>query len=333
MKNALVAFPSPVRKGTPMPVEISHRFIRSLFVATALVALFLGAIESAFAASNTQPKSFASPQDAATALFDATKAKDQKAIIEILGPSYRDWIVSGDPVQDAQRLERFATAYGENSTVINEGENKASLTIGKDDYPFPFPIVKRGDKWQFDPEAGKNELLNRAIGRNELETIQTLLAIVDAQREYAQRDRNDNGVPDYATKFKSSPGKKDGLYWVAQPGEPESPLGPLVAGAVREGYKARNEGPIPFHGYYFRLLRGQGAQAPGGAYDYVVKGKMIGGFAVLAYPARYGISGVKTFAVNHDGVVYDADLGAKTETVAPKIKLFNPDGSWKKVEK
>ena len=316
-----------------MPIETSYRIIRWFFAGAALLILAFGAIDPVAAAPQAQPKSFASPQDAAKALFEAAKAKDQKAIVEILGPAYRDWILSGDPVQDAQRVDRFVTAYAEKSSVASEGENKASLAIGNDDYPFPFPIVKSDGKWMFDADAGREELLNRAIGRNELDTIQTLLAIVDAQREYAQRDRNDNSVPEYARKFRSSPGKKDGLYWASQPGETESPLGPLFAGAVREGYKAAKRGPMPYHGYYFRILTGQGDKAPGGAYGYVVKGNMVGGFAVLAYPARYGISGIKTFAVNHDGVVYETDLGAKTEKAAPKIRLFNPDGSWKKVEK
>jgi hypothetical protein len=320
------------RERSAMSSRSTARMIR-LLVAVAGLCVVL-ASGTAMAAPKPQPQqtSFATPQAAAEALFQAAKAKDQAAIVGILGPSFRDWILSGDPVQDAQRVERFVTAYGQKSRVTNEGDAKAVLSVGDDDFPFPFPIVKSGDAWRFDPEAGREEMLNRAIGRNELNTIQTLLAIVDAQRDYAARPRPDNAAPDYAQKFRSSPGKTDGLFWPTQQGEPASPLGPLVAGAVREGYKAKDSGPVPFHGYYFRILTRQGDKAPGGATDYVVKGRMIGGFAALAYPARYGISGVKTFAVSHDGVVYETDLGADTGKAAPKITTFNPDSRWTKVE-
>jgi hypothetical protein len=309
--------------------------IRLLVAAAGLcLALTTGA---ATAAPQTQQKSFATPQAAAEALFQAAKAKDRAAIVGILGPSVREWILSGDPVQDAERVDRFVAAYAQKSSVKNEGDAKAVLAVGDDDFTFPFPIVKSGDgkngeAWRFDPEAGREEVLNRAIGRNELDTIQTLLAIVDAQRDYAARTRTDNGAPDYAQKLRSSPGKTDGLFWPTKQGEAASPLGPLVADAVREGYKAKGDGPVPYHGYYFRILTRQGDKAPGGAVDYVVKGRMIGGFAVLAYPARYGISGVKTFAVGHDGVVYETDLGADTGKAAAKITTFNPDSRWTKVE-
>lgn len=316
----------------PMPNGTSSRLLRWFLAAGALLILLASGLDPVLAASPAQPKSFDSPNQAAQALYDAAKAKDQKAVVEILGPAYRKWILSGDTVQDAQRVERFVAAYAEKATVANDSDDKATLAIGNDDYPFPFPIVKTADKWSFDPDAGRDELLNRAIGRNELNTIQTILAIVDAQREYARRDRSDNGVPEYARKFRSRPGKKDGLFWVAQQGEPESPLGPLVAGAVSEGYSASKSGPVPFHGYHFRILTRQGDQAAGGAYPYVLRGKMVGGFAVLAYPARYGISGIKTFTVNHDGVVYETDLGLNTGRAALKIRSFNPDSRWKEVE-
>lgn len=337
MIRALFATPVPdlLRERSTMPSKTSARVSCWLVVAVTVLAALAGAgtsVAAAPRAQQAQPTSFDTPQAAAAALFEAAKAKDRKAIVAILGPAVRTWILSGDPVQDAQRVERFVAAYGQKSSIGNEGDAKAVLTVGDDGFPFPFPIVKSDGKWRFDPEAGREELLNRAIGRNELSTIEALLAVVDAQRDYARLDRDDDGAADYARRFRSRPGKKDGLYWPVKQGGPESPLGPLFAGAVREGYKARDAKPIPFHGYYFRILTAQGPKASGGAYDYLVKGKMIGGFAVLAYPARYGISGIKTFAVNHDGVVYEADLGPTTGTAATKIRAFDPDDRWTKVE-
>jgi hypothetical protein len=204
------------------------------------------------------------------------------------------------------------------------------LAAGEGDWTFPAPLVRKGDKWSFDTESGHQEFLNRRVGRNELDTMQTLLAIVDAQREYASTDADGNGLADYAARFASSPGKKDGLYWPTQNGEPQSPLGPLVAKAVLEGYrgKAKAGTPQPYHGYIYRMLTAQGKNAKGGAFNYLVRGKMFGGFAVLAYPASYGNSGVKTFMVNHDGVLYERDLGPSTAAQAAKIKLFDPGAGW-----
>ncbi len=277
-------------------------------------------------------RTFATPEEAAKALAEAVKAADAKAIVEIVGPASRSWILTGDKVADANDWKRFAAAYDEKNALAKEGDAKAVLIVGKDDFPFPAPLVKRGDRWAFDAEAGREEVTNRRVGRNELDTIQTLLAIVDAQREYAASDADGNGLHDYADRFVSSPGKKDGLYWETKPGEPQSPLGPLAAKAVKEGYggKAKGGGPVPYHGYYFRILKAQGKGAPGGAYDYVVKGKLFGGFAVVAYPSKYGVSGVMSFIVNHDGVVYEADLGKDTAAVAGSMKRFDPDQRWKK---
>ena len=189
---------------------------------------------------------------------------------------------------------------------------------------FPIPLVKKGEVWSFDTDKGREEILNRRIGENELSTIQTMLAIVDAEREYAMKDDDSDGVPEYAQKFLSDPGKKNGLYWETKEGEEPSPLGPAAAQAKKEGYKKSGDKPIPFHGYYYRILKAQGKNAAGGAYDYVVKGKMIGGFAVVASPAKYGNSGVMTFLVNHDGVVYQKDLGKKTEQAARQHKEIRP---------
>ena len=193
----------------------------------------------------------------------------------------------------------------------------------------------RGGQWAFDANAGREELLNRRVGRNELDTIQTLLAIVDAQREYAADDADGNGYADYARRFRSSPGKKDGLYWPDATGKSPSPLGPMVAEAAREGYGKTPPDPakpVAFHGYHYRILTGQGKDAPGGAYDYLVRDKLLGGFAVVAWPANYGSSGVTTFLVNHDGVVYEKDLGTKTPGIAGTMTRFNPDATWRKAQ-
>jgi hypothetical protein len=205
------------------------------------------------------------------------------------------------------------------------------LVYGDDDFPFAIPIVKKGEQWHFDTDAGRSEILARRIGRNELATIQVCLAYVDAQREYGSTDRDGDGLFEYAQKFRSTPGKEDGLYWPSEPGQPESPLGELVADARSEGYAGKPQGS-PYHGYLFKLLKAQGPHAEGGAYDYVVRGNMIGGFALVAYPAQYGVSGIMTFVVNHDGVVYSKDLGPNTTKLAAAMTRYDPDSSWKKEE-
>lgn len=278
-------------------------------------------------------RTFATPEDAAKALVDAVRASDAKALVDIVGPGSRTWIFTGDDVSDANEWKQFVAAYDAKNALVKEGDARAVLQIGTDPVPFAAPIVKRGDAWAFDAEAGREEVTNRRVGRNELDTIQTLLAIVDAQREYAAKDADGNGLADYAARFVSTPGKKDGLYWETKPGEATSPLGLLAAKAVKEGYggKRKDGSPVPYNGYYFRMLTaGQGGFAPGGKHDYLVKGKLFGGFAVVAYPARYGVSGVMSFLVNHDGVVYEADLGKDTAGVAGKLTRFDPDKRWKK---
>ena len=222
------------------------------------------------------------------------------------------------------------TAFEEAHKIEMQGDAKAVLNVGKDDWPLPVPIVKRGDAWRFDAKKGQDELVNRRIGKNELSTIQVLLAIVDAQREYSSEDRDGDGRLAYAQRFFSEKGKRDGLYWASQAGEPESPLGSLAATASNEGYKRVEGEPTPYHGYYFRILTGQGKDASGGAYSYVAKGHMMGGFAIVAWPAKYGSSGVMTFIVNQDGVVYEKNLGSNTAAEVAKIRTFNPDKSWSK---
>ena len=271
-------------------------------------------------------QAFPSPDDAAGALASAVKSGTRREMLRVLGADGEDIIASGDEVADSEARQRFTSAYDTKHSVRLEGDSKAVIVLGNDDFPFPIPLMKKKAGWEFDTAAGRLEILYRRIGRNELDAIQTCLAFVDAQHEYAGKDRGD-GAGVYAQRIVSSAGKKDGLYW---PGD-DSPLGELAAQASAEGYKV-GSGPIPYHGYYYRILTQQGGNAPGGAMDYVVKGKMIGGFALLAWPAEYGNSGVMTFLVNHNGVVYQKDLGDYSMKLVRRINAFDPDQTWKKVE-
>ena len=303
------------------------RRISALYVfSIALVMVAMMTFSSTLFAAVKQ-KSFGSAEEAVKALVTAARNNDDKELLAIFGPDAKDLIFSGDKVADKERREKVIAAYDEQHKLVPEG-NSMIFVIGKKDFPFPIPIVKRGETWIFDTKKGKEEVLNRRIGANELDAIQTCLAVVDAQREYAMVDRDG----EYAEKFASDPGKKNGLYWPTKEGEKPSPLGQLLAKAKSEGYskKGTSGKPEPYHGYYYRILKGQGKNASGGAYDYVINGKMIGGFAVVAWPAKYGNSGVMTFIVNHDGIVYQKDLGPKTEQTAKKMTVFDPDTSWKK---
>ena len=283
-------------------------------------------------AASKSAKTFASAQEAAAALAAALRAGNRDELFAVLGPDSRSWVLSGDEVADKADWKRFLDAYEQKNAVQVSGE-KAVLEVGNDAWPFPAPIVNKGGKWAFDANAGREEVINRRVGRNELDTIQTLLAVVDAQREYAAGDMDGNGFADYARRVRATPGKKDGLYWPDEAGKPPSPLGPLVAEATAEGYGKGQAGkPQPYHGYHYKLLTSQGKNAPGGAYDYVVGGKLLGGFALVAYPASYGSSGVMTFVVNHEGVVYEKDLGASTAAVASSMTRFDPDKTWRKAQ-
>ena len=274
-------------------------------------------------------QAYPSPEDAAAALAAAVKSGTKREILKVLGRGAEDIIESGDDVEDAETRKAFISNYDTKHSIKAEGNKKATLILGADDFPFPIPLVNNRTGWEFDPAAGRIEILYRRIGRNELDAVQTSLAYVDAQNEYAEKDRTGEGVGVYAQRIVSSPGKKDGLFW-RDDREP-SPLGELAAQASTEGYKV-GEQASPYHGYYFRILKGQGANAPGGALNYVVKDKMIGGFGLIAYPAEYGNSGVMTFMVNHAGTVYQKDLGARTESIAKRMYLFDPDQTWKKVD-
>jgi len=275
-----------------------------------------------------QQKTFSSAEEAVKATVAAARSNSDKQLLTVFGAQAKEILFSGDAVADRQRREQFIAAYDENNRLVTEGENTI-LIVGKQEWAFPIPIVKKGASWVFDTAKGKQEILNRRIGENELNTIQTCLAIVDAEREYAMKDRDRNGLLEYAQKFVSDPGKKNGLYWEAKQGEPQSPLGPIMFQARSQGYQGKpSTTPTPYHGYNYRVLTAQGKDAPGGAYSYLLKGKMIGGFAVVASPAEFGNSGVMTFVVNHDGNVFQKNLGANTSAIARSMKEYNPDKTW-----
>jgi len=294
-------------------------------VAVALLMLPVSAQEG-------KQKVFGSPEDAMKALAEAARARDTKGMMAILGPEGEDIISSGDAVADKDTQERFVKAYQEKVDFVKEKEDRVSIIIGNDNWPFPIPIVRRGESWVFDTKAGREEVLSRRIGRNELNAIQVCGAYVEAQREYASTDRERDGIIQYAQKVISDPYRRNGLYWEVGEGEIESPLGPFIAQATEKGYTKKGDKPIPYHGYYYKILKGQGMSAPGGSYKYVINGHMVAGFALVAWPAEYGVSGVTTFVVNQNGMVYEKDLGPKTEAVAKTMTLYNPDRTWRRAQ-
>jgi hypothetical protein len=273
-------------------------------------------------------QSFKTPEEAVDALVSAAKAHDRKSVLTVLGAGAADIVSSGDEVADVSDRDRVLEAYDAKHQLVMEGADKAVLVLGNQDWPFPIPLVRKDGTWRFDTAAGREEILFRRVGRNELSAIQAILAYVDAQHEYAEKGVGGNGV--YAQRIVSRPGTKDGLYWPAQSGEDESPLGEFAASAAAEGYRAGQQ-RIPYHGYYYKVLTRQGPNASGGALDYVVRGKMIGGFALVAYPAQYDNSGVMTFLVNHQGTIYEKDLGPQTAAIAGGMTAFNPDSTWQRV--
>jgi hypothetical protein len=294
-------------------------------VAVALLMLPVSAQEG-------KQKAFGSPEDAMKALAEAVQAGDTKGMMAILGPEGEDIISSGDAVADKETQERFVKAYQERADFVKEKDDRVSIIVGNDNWPFPIPIVKRGEGWVFDTKAGREEVLSRRIGRNELKSIEMCGAYVEAQREYASTDRERDGIIQYAQKVMSDPYRRNGLYWEVAEGEIPSPLGPFFAQAAGEGYTKKGDKPIPYHGYYYKILKAQGMSAAGGAYKYVINGHMVAGFALVAWPAEYGVSGVMTFVVNQNGMVYEKDLGPKTEAVAKAMTLYNPDRTWKRAQ-
>ena len=317
-------------------MALNAKFISARLRRAALATAFAGLVALAAGGevlAGPEQKTFASPTQAAQALADALSANDTQSAEAILGPQGEKLLHSGDAVADRNAAQRFLRAYAKQHRLEQQSEAMAILHVGEQDWPFPIPLVRKNGAWLFDTAAGANEILNRRIGRNELNAIQVCLAVVDAQREYASTDHDGSGVRAFARRLVSTPGKKDGLYWPSGSGEPPSPLGPLVARAADEGYptSAPAGKRVPYHGYYYKMLTGQGPDANGGAYDYLVESRMVGGFALVAYPARYKVSGIMTFIVNHDGTVYEKDLGQDTSELAVSTTSFNPDQTWHRV--
>jgi len=287
------------------------------------------------AAPKAAPQNFASAAEAAKALIAAAKAQDKAALLRILGADAEAIVNSGDDVADRRGMVQFAAAAEKATSLLEEASGRVVLVVGAQSWPLPIPLVKRGDAWIFDAAAGKDEIVSRRVGENELTTIEVMRAFVAAQKQYAEVDREGDGIKKFALRIKSRPGKRDGLYWDTKPGEDESPLGELVAEAeeqgYRPGYRLSRRGQ-PYYGYYFKLIMRQGAAAPGGKYDYVVNGHMIAGFAMVAYPGQWGVSGVMTFIVNQQGTVYQKNLGARTGEIAANMAEYNPDPSWTAVK-
>jgi hypothetical protein len=305
------------------------RFFKSVLSRNLALALALGVPIAAIAVDTG--KLFPTPEEAVAALVAAARAEDTNAFRVIFGPVGVE-IENPDRVQAANELSAFNSAVNQQQRLVHKSDAECVLEIGTNSWPFPVPIVKRNGQWFFDTEAGKEEILNRHIGKNELETLQSVRAYVEAQREYASKDRDGDEVLEFAQKFASTAGTKDGLYWPLDLDGEMSPLGPLVAQAQEEGYgrklKQENGEPNPFHGYFFKILTRQGRSAPGGKYDYIINGNMIGGFALVAWPAEYGESGIMTFIVNQQGRVYQKNLGSKTAKAAAAMKEYNPDNTW-----
>lgn len=313
----------------------SHSGWYSVCAAFVLLATVCSGYSPAEASTKRlQQKTYSSPEEAVEALADGMRSNDVKKISIVLGPHGKNIISSGDKVGDQEMRDRFIKYYDEKSKVEMVTDSRATLYIGENDWPLPIPIVRTGKGWRFDTKAGTVEILNRRIGRNELAVIKVCQAYVDAQQEFALMDNDGDGLIQYAQTFRSSPGKKDGLYWETREGENPSPLGPFVAQARTAGYLKQSspDRPQPYYGYFYKILKGQGKNAQGGAYDYVVKDNMVGGFALVAYPANYGNTGIMTFIVNQDGIVYQKNLGKHTAKIASAMKVFDPDKTWTKVE-
>jgi hypothetical protein len=320
------------------PIEQKPAPFKPLYLAAALVlalSLTLGSLAgTAHKKAVSVPageRTFATPQAAADALVAAAEKYDVPALEKILGPDGRDIIQTGEPVRDKEQAAEFAKMAREKMHVAvdRKTQRRAFLSIGPDDWPFPVPIVKRGAKWSFDSKAGRQEVLYRRVGRNELDAIQICHGYVEAQHQYALQKKDVNGTHQYAQRLISTPGQQDGLAWKNADGTWGGPVGEEVARAIEQGYTGKNE---PYHGYYFKVLKGQGPAAPLGQMDFLVKGIMIGGFALAAAPAQYGVTGVKTFMVSHDGVVYEKDMGQGTLNSFKAMELFNPDPGWSPVK-
>jgi hypothetical protein len=318
------------QSGTMNPFQQLMRTNYTLATALAVIAVAaVSPLRADPAGPAASPRTFGSPDDAVKSLVAATKAGDHSAIDAIFGPEVKD-LLSGDAKQDAIEFTAFSELIGQFSELVQKADDRYVLNLGDQNWPFPIPLVKKNGAWSFDTAAGKEEIVNRRIGEDELIAIGVCRTYLAAQREYASEDRSGGGVLKYAQKLRSTPGQKDGLYWPAAPDEDPSPFGPFIAEVHAEGYGGKTaEGqPQPFHGYRFKILTAQGPAAPGGAFDYIINGNMIAGFALVAYPEHWGESGVMTFVVNQWGKVYERNLGADSAEIAAAMTEFNPDQDW-----
>lgn len=308
------------------------RFLPALLALLCVIFVLITVKHWSTSAGNGQ-KNYLSAQGAVDDLISALRNKNDAELLNILGPDSTELIFSGDAVTDQRGKTRFLSAYGQKNSLTTVNKNKVILIVGNRDYPFPLPIVQQREGWFFDTRAGKEEILNRRIGRNELHTIEVMRTYTDAQREYACLIRND-GVAAFAQNLASSEGTTDGLYWQQREGEHESPLGSLIAKASAKGYNLDQDNAFsdPFYGYFYKIIKAQGEHATGGAFDYIVDGKMILGFALIAYPAKYDSSGIMTFIINQQGQIYEKDFGKQTSMLAAEIMTFDPDNSWKQYE-
>jgi hypothetical protein len=311
-----------------------HHFIlsriKSMRLAACGLVMIVAAASVQYAATEQNQKRFATPEEAVQTVIKAAKANNTTELLAIFGADAADLLSSGDPVADKRARQLILVALNEKWSLTSQGPNTKILVIGNEGWPYPIPLVKDKEGWRFDTSAGREEILYRRIGRNELSTIRACRVYVEAQKEYSEKSHDGKAAGLFAQKFASDPGKQDGLYWKVGAGEDLSPLGEFAAQASSEGYSRGNSGPTPFHGYLYRLLTAQGPAAPGGAKSYVSNGEMKSGFALVAYPAEYRKSGVMTFIVNQDGVVYEKDLGEQTAEVASRMTEYNPDSSWRK---
>jgi len=322
-----------MRLNRAMLRHAANRVLIALRLGAAAMGLIAFAAVSPLAAAATQ-KTFATPEAAVDALIAANRGNHIGKLLEILGPQSAELIHSGDPIADRRARERFVAAYDKAHKLERDSDNKAILIVGEDEWPLPIPLIRTRARWRFDTKAGAEEILNRRIGRNELTVIEVCRAYVAAQREYAVKNLGPGGSAEYTQHFMSTIGERDGLYWPVKAGEEESPLGPLIARARAAGYRPGTPHlkPRPYYGYYFRILTQQGQNAPGGARNYIVNDHMTGGFALIAYPATYADSGIVTFIVNQDGIVFQKNLGPDTASIARQITQYDPDATWQASE-
>jgi len=313
--------------------ETLHSGVAARLAAVAMLSAGIACFPALAAAQQPDQKTFSSAAQASRALVAALRTEDQPALLKILGADADSIISSGDAVEDKNDRDQFVQKYQQMHRLVTEPDGKTTLYIGAENWPAPIPLTHKGGSWYFDTAAGKQEILYRRVGKNELAVIQVCRELVDAEKEYHSQPHDGASAKEFAVKFFSDPGKHNGLYWQAGSGDPESPIGPLVASATAEGYAPdANQKSEPFQGYYFRVLTGQGASAPGGARSYMVKGKMTRGFAFLAYPAEYRSSGVMTFIVDQGGIVREKDLGRRTPEIAKTLTRYEQDPTWRKAD-